>query len=413
MKSLSKKRDELFGDILKNFFKQQEVTEFSKRYSKSGNPSGLKNSSRKNLEQVNLEINTYHQIQSQIDLLITYAENKLSKGKFLELLLQLGQFTITSGELSSAVYIHEKILSQTGDNASLRHISAYANLALGDVYSRQALWQTSFEHIKKANNLFIKLNDSRGRAECENMLGTIYGEWGNLKLAREHLEKSLSLLEKNKDISLIGKIEINLGIISNIVGDLESAISYYRRALVNFEKLEDLNRIAEIRHNMGMMFTKRKEFRTAITEFERSIATSLKAGYLPSLGISYLSKAYIYSKLKNHALADAFADKALEICHKTNDKLSIADIYKIKGIVQRNKGKVAKAKDYLMTSLRINKELKNELNEAETAYELGLLHKDLKNSKDSRKYFQQALAYYKNINAKEEIVEIENQLSGR
>ena len=79
--------------------------------------------------------------------------------------------------------------------------------------------------------------------------------------------------------------------------------------------------------------------------------------------------------------------------------------------MQRNKGQASKAHDYLMTSLRINKELKNELNEAETAYELGLLYKDQKNEKDSTKFFKQALAYYKNIQAKDEIAEIENLLS--
>ena len=57
-----------------------------------------------------------------------------------------------------------------------------------------------------------------------------------------------------------------------------------------------------------------------------------------------------------------------------------------------------------MTSLRINKELKNELNEAEAAYELGILYDDQGNNKESKKYFQMALKYYRGINAKNELI---------
>jgi len=50
-------------------------------------------------------------------------------------------------------------------------------------------------------------------------------------------------------------------------------------------------------------------------------------------------------------------------------------VYKIKDIIHRDTKDYELAENYLCTSLRINKELNNEMNKAETEFELGLLYK--------------------------------------
>ena len=161
---------------------------------------------------------------------------------------------------------------------------------------------------------------------------------------------------------------------------------------------------------MGMMFTKKGEYKSAIQSFDRSIVASNKTGYLPSLGISYLSKAFVYTRLNDLMLAEAYSEKALEICHKTNDMLSIADIYKIKGIIQRILKHYDAAENYFLTSLRINKELSNELNYAESAHELGVLYQQMDKLKESKANFTAALSYYKKIKAQKEIEELQQKI---
>ena len=77
----------------------------------------------------------------------------------------------------------------------------------------------------------------------------------------------------------------------------------------------------------------------------------MNSGYNPTLGLSYLSKAYIYTLLHDYQLASAFADKAMEVCNRLNDRLSIADIYKIKGIVERSLKNYSAAENYLLCRL--------------------------------------------------------------
>jgi tetratricopeptide (TPR) repeat protein len=97
----------------------------------------------------------------------------------------------------------------------------------------------------------------------------------------------------------------------------------------------------------------------------------------------------------------------MEIAHKVNDKLSIAEVYKVKGIISRNRKQYEVSENSLLTSYRINKELGNQLNLAETAQELGILYKLKRDAEKSDQYFTEALSYFRKINAVTDIQEVE------
>lgn len=403
-------------EALKNFFNDADVEEFISKYLTSADVKDSKKfslRSKNKIEsdalksQIDFEINNGLHLRTQVDLLTTFAEQKFSSETFIEFLVYLGQSTIISGENTISIDIHEKIINATKDSPGMVNITANAYFAIGEIYSRQAQWELSWVSIDKAVQLFREENDIKGNARCENLLGTIQGDKGNTEKAREHFENALTALLDIKDPVLIGKIEINLGIINNIQGNYNEALSYLRRALLNFEKVGDLKRIAEIRQNLGVVYTKKKEFPKAVEDFDLSIEASIQANYLQTLGIAYISKAYAYTQLKDYKLANAFAEKAMEVAYKINDKLTIAEVYKVKGIINRNTGNFDVAENYLLTSLRLNKDITNQLNLAETSYELGLLYKSTNSTEKSKQHFIEALGYYRRINAKEEIEDLE------
>jgi hypothetical protein len=337
--------------------------------------------------------------RSQIDLLITYAEKKLSRNKLIQFLIILGETIKNSGEFDAAVCIFNSLLNITDDENKLVNIKINCYLAIADLYEKQAYWKESLALVKKASNAFKLQNDKKGIALCENFLGTIYGERGNIKNAKSHFERSLSLLNLARDKALVGLLEINLGILNNMQGNFDEAFTCFQRALVKFEQTNDIKRIAEIRHNLGMLFTQKGEFDSALTEFDKSIALSIESGFLSKLGISYLSKAFIFTQLKDYHLASVFANMAMEICSKLNDRLSMADIYKIQGIIERNLNNYKFSENYFLTSLRLNQELSNALNKAETLFELGKLYVDMNQKNKALGVFKSSLEYFRNINS--------------
>ncbi len=385
--------------ILTNFFSKKQITEFEELLKRSSvkkkSPQVSFPASEK--EQLNSNAERKSEFNAKIELLITFASERLQSIKFIELLLYLGEICISRGELETASQIFDRTLVQVEKFPSLENIAAYSMLALGEVFSRQAHWDKSISSINQAKKLFDKHKDLRGLAKCNNLLGTIYGDRGNFKKARNSFESSLNFLNPRTDSALIGMVEMNLGILSNMQGKHDEALFYYQRALIKYDKLKDMRRISQLRHNMGMLHAQKGEYQAALKEFDGSIAIAIKADYLPDLALSYLSKAFVYAQLDDLPLAQAFADKSMDICYKINDRLSIADLYKIKGIIERKLKHYDMAESYFMTSLRINSELGNPLNQAETLFELGILYIEVKMKQKAVKQLKSALTLFKKM----------------
>lgn len=400
------------SEVLRDFFNKNQLDEFISLY-QSSKVDKSDSASSPALKQLDYKIQDGINYRSQVDLLVTFAGNNLAKEKFLSLLLYISQASITNGEFSTAIDINQKIISLTDSNDDMIDLYANAHLLIGEIYSRQAKWEESFNYVNKALDIYSTINDIKGIAKSENLLGTIHGDLGDVKKAIENFE---SALEKSNDESNYiekGKIEINLGIISNIKGLFDEALINFKRALINYSKVGDKNRIAEIHQNIGMVYSKKGEYKLAINEFDESLESSVENNYLQNIGIVYLSKAFVYTKMKDFSLANAFADKSMEVAHKLNDKLTIADVYKIKGIIQRNLQNYILAENYLETSLRINSEAGNQLNRAETYQELGVLYKEMGKSKLSKENFKLALEYFKKINSEPDITLLENLLASK
>ncbi len=397
--------DKQLFKILQKYFNNKSVAKFFK---KSITPaSSVKAKSAKSILKEKKDIAYSVKTNVQTDLIITFAEGKLPLEKFVKLLLHLGDHAISTGEFSTAVYLYEKVLSKLRTHKDLEVYVADSYRSLGEIFSRQAVWEISFSYIRRAIEIYARLGNRAGLADCENLLGTIYGDLGNIKEAQAHFEKAFSLLSSRTGNSLlVSKIKTNLGIVNNISGNYETALKHYKSALTYFESIKDTKRMAEVRHNLGMLYSKLHKYERAHKEFNRSISLSKKSVDLQTHGLSLIGKASLYAIQKEFSLSDDCARKALEVCHEIKDMLSIAEVYKIQGIIQRELCNYDNAATYLLTSLRINKELKSQLNKAEVELELGVLFKEIGKEVESKDYYRRALRYFKRIGDKEEVDKI-------
>ncbi len=123
--------------------------------------------------------------------------------------------------------------------------------------------------------------------------------------------------------------------------------------------------------------------------------------YLSNCAVAYIGKAYVYTKLKNSALANAYTDKAMEIAYKINDTLSIADIYKIKGMIQNDMDNFQLSEEFFENSIRLNNDIESKLNEAESSAELGTLLQNTGREGEANQYLESAANFFeglKNVN---------------
>lgn len=399
---------EAIKNLLSSYVEENELNSFINKFEvKSSAKSGSSELINKfYAQQLKIEY-SFGKDRMQIDRTITFAQKTLPKGKYLVLLKNLAQLCISNGKLSFAFEILTKLQKlSTGDG-----LKAETFLLLSDVFSRRADWNRSIGALEKADDLFSRNNDNNGSSKCQNMLGVIYGEKGNIHKAKEHFEKCLKLINREEERELKASVYSNLGIILNIQGDYAKAADYFDKALGYFESIQNLRRIAELRQNMGLLFFNKNEYEAALKEIDISIEIALDNKMMPVLALSYLSKANILLAMEKCEAALAFADKALEVSHVIDDKLSIADVYRTKSIIERKMKNFEKAENYLHSSIRLNKNKENALNTAQAKMELGDLYGRMDLTVDRENMLKESLSEYRKLKITDRVKQVEEMLS--
>lgn len=393
--------------ILTNYLGKKDAQDFTKKLKKLA-ASSVKSSisGQKNSNQADVMIFESAKEREFINSIISFAEERISEEYLFKLMHDLSQLMIFNGELSLASEICEDLILKINGRREYSSLEADAYLALAKINWSQAYWEQSIRFVEKAYELYQLKGDHHGYAKCENMLGTISGEQGEVLEAYDHFKKGLECLTDIDDVSLRSMFEINLGILLNMQGEYSKAMWNFKNALNKCIQLKDTRRIARVRHNLGMLYTRMKDYQAAIEEFDASISISLEYGYMSNCAIGYIGKAYIYTKLNNTGLAEAFTDKALEIAYKINDTLSIADIYKIKGMIQSNLENFELSAEMLENSLRLNEDFENKMNTAESSLELSEVYFKLERRDEAEEMKKSAVGYYTLIKAKNYIEEL-------
>jgi len=389
--------------MLNGFFKSEQIAAFVETF---------ENKSRKEDQAFHSNNGSLFENISQrqfIDKLITTAKTDLDTNTYCKFLLELANILAESEQ----IHLAEEILMTSLGEVKSEYYYAESLLATADIFIRKAYWNNSISLIKQAKEIFARINDVSGMAKCENLMGILYGERGDLIKSRAHFLTCRNLLDHNSYKKFSAQIETNLVVIENIVGNFTKAEKYFTKALTKFELLGDYKNIAEIRHNLGMFYFEQKEYPKALIEFDKSIEIGLKENYQTILAISYLGMANTVLALENYNEASEYAYMAMDTAIKIEDKLTIADVYRIIGILEKKFNHYDTAESYFQTSIRLNEELDNKLNSAETSLELGLLYLESGQESEKNHWFQKSLQYYSGVGAVDKVKMIGKLLSQR
>lgn len=342
-----------------------------------------------------------------LDRTLTIAEKKLASEKFCALAVELGNICIYSGKINFAQEIFNKIIKKTGNTL----YKAKALMGLSDIYSRKANWTRSIMLATEAESIYKELEDKTGVANCYNLLGAISGEMGEISQAKDYFSQSLLAADELNNTELHAKVETNLGVINSILGNTEKAIEHLEAAMNVYREQNDIRRQSESYLNIGLNYLQSSDLKSADEAFNKGISIALDNQFLIPLAMLYLAKAQLLLKTKDLFHAELFADKALSLSHLLDDKLTVADIYRIRGVIAREKLEYQTAESYLMIGLRINTKQRNALNIAECSFELGILYKAQLKNEQSNLYFNQAVDYFTRCKAEDKIIKIKNLMN--
>ncbi len=355
--------------------------------------------------QLQIDTNNYCE-RIKIDRTITFSEKKLQADEYCKFLLDIGNLCLSGGRLNIA----EEVFRKTKRSSDKKTVMAESLLGLSDVYSRRADWKRSVKTVISAELLFRELNDNSGIAKCNNLLGIIFGEWGDLEEARKYFLNSRILINPETDLKMAANLDMNLGIIDSIQGNYDDSIRYFKSAQMSYLKLGDEKKVAKANHNIGMVYFESNDYNSAISSFDKAIEVARADRFMSVLCIVYLAKSQVLIKMNDITHAAEFADKSFEISYNIDDKLTLADIYKTKGIIERYLHNYDESENFLLSSIRLNTRLKNEQNIAESSFELAILYEEMNKADSKNIYLKKSLDFFKQVNASDKVKIIENMM---
>jgi tetratricopeptide (TPR) repeat protein len=345
-------------------------------------------------------------LRTNIDLMITCIEALIKERTYLDFLVKLAHICRRHSETHLASDIYERILFLSEDIPGSEKEAGYAMHGLAVINTDQAKFKKAAILLKQAKKQFRTVKDVSGESECINLIGIIAAEKGDLKKAERQFKKALELIKKKNNSALKGYIKNNLGIVNNMEGNYADARTLFEEANDIYSNLNEISSLPEVKHNLGMVDLKTQNFEAALKNFKKALEVSENEQYKPILGITHLGMAEALYNLNRIRSAEAHLDKALNISHNTNDRLTIADVYRIRGLIQLKRKNKNGAESYFTTSIRLNNELNNELCASESRFELARLLKVNDREKEAKIQFNEVLKYYRKIKTKEEIDEI-------
>lgn len=358
------------------------------------------------LEENEKENTISSELKRNIDIALTILKPHSDFDHYLKLIYNIGRFSVSYSQYSHAEELFLKIINAAKEIKGKERISAKSYMGLAEIAVVQAKWKEAASYLNKAANVFKSCGDNTGLGEIENFLGTIFGEKGIIDRAQKHFEKANKLLSSNENTLLINKINANLGIIYTMQGKTSEARQHLESALSFFKEQKLEMQTAEVTHNLGMLCCKEKDYVKAVKYFEQTLGIVAKNPLQPIAGMSYLGLAEAYFNLGEFDKSDKCIKIGMTFSSMINDRLTAADLYKLKGMAELEKNKHENAEIYFLASLRINEELGNEMNYAETSVKLCQFYKRQGLYEKSKSYYSAALKYYSKHKCTKEIEEL-------
>ncbi|MGA9120583.1 MAG: tetratricopeptide repeat protein [Bacteroidota bacterium] len=348
-----------------------------------------------------------------LDHVITLCQTALPGEEVSPVLLEIGDIFKKTGEMQRAAEMYSLVLSidERSTGALGKSVNrAEALMRRGEVRSCLGRWKESQGDLVRSRSLFAALKEKVAVGRVDNILGTNYAEQGDLTLAWRFFQRAYAVFEESDQKELTGTVLMNLGIILNIRGLYDEALGQYRRAQSCFEQLGDMRRLAQLHHNIGMTHLQREQTNEAIKEFNLSYFLGSKQNLVPIMASAEFGKASAFYKRQDPALALKLVAQAIGQFEKCGDRLGQADGYKLKGMIHRDLKQYALAASYFRTSLRLDQELDNKLNAAETRFEMGIMERRRRKRQAALQAFTEALDLFRKVGAAGEIKKAETEI---
>ena len=290
---------------------------------------------------------------------------------------------------------------------------------LSDNYMLEAKLSFLKNNLEDSENFYIKsldsyksINDHIGLIKSYNNLGIISYErkWDTEK-GKKYFRNAKKLCEetqKDVDKDIVISVQMNLAIIDDIQGYSERAYELFNE-LFNSVDETDTSTLYRIAINRGFAAKNYGDLDLAFESLANLFFNNKEPSNHRLTGIASLLIAEIYVRKELFSKAKNYLIQAFKTFSKLHDRLSIADTYRVFGMLYREERKYELAESQFQISLELNDEYGNLLNLSETHYEFSLLFKQQGDTYSQREHLDQAISYAREMGANKRVERLQEE----
>ncbi len=185
-----------------------------------------------------------------------------------------------------------------------------------------------------------------------------------------------------------------------------TAISYFEKALVLIDLMENQNQAPQLYKVLAQAAYNQEDYQKAIKYQKELVALADQKGDPEELAGTIYFLGILYSRAEEFPKAVEKLELALDIFQEYEILDKLAESYSVLGIVKENALDYDKALDAFNASLKINKEIGEDLNRGRELRRIGRIHYlRLNNYPKARDYFTQAYNLFKELDQVDQVVE--------
>jgi tetratricopeptide (TPR) repeat protein len=280
-----------------------------------------------------------------------------------------GKYLFDTGESSEALDHYYKCWDIVRDNQIPNEESTILQ-EIGLYFSEHRDFASAFVYFRDSLKIREKHNFQPFIASSLHDYGNAFQSMGETDKALKYFNRALAIFVELELKTSIARVYNDIGYAHQNLGHLDDALLHYETSLKISQELQDKSRIANAYNSIGIFYVYKGELDKALEYQYKSlhINESIKneiasAGNYNNIGLILQQKGDLSQSLQFHL-------KHLQTAEKFDRKTDLATAYVNLGSVYHIQGDLDLAEENFMKCLEIDKATGNDIEIAETLYNL-------------------------------------------
>jgi len=340
-------------------------------------------------------------------LIASLRKQQTSNGALPRIQQQIAEICLQFGELQKGYDLLFHLHSTVPETNKTRRGNLC--LLLGRVEAHRNQWAAAQRWFEESLQHFSQAEDTAGVISAHLDLGTLSAQLWDIAQARTHFSQAQDLLGDQQDGVLGLKLQNNLAIMEGMIGEAAQAADRFATLLTHPHAEAPDYRI-HLLINQGIAIKETGDTDKALELLTQAVEEAIALPATRLIGLGSLALSEIMLKQHKFDTGQEHLVRAFKIFSRLHDRSSLADSYRVFGILHRETGYLDLAAAKFDISVAMNTESGDLLTLSETYYEYSLLAKRQKDAAKQREYLEKSLEYAEQMAAAPRIRKLREEL---